>query len=212
MKAKGFTIVELLIVMVILGILIALVFQTYSKISDVSFRIEQEKVLEEEVIYFSQILQNLSERNTIDWKKYNWDLVGNKGFTETLYMSGLDWKFSIYSTGNCSDEIISILDEDYNEEWCWLEMKKETTNWWITSVALTEVWNTFFSKVKFKIVPFASEDEILDDPALCTTNYFACLHSEWFWVFTTAYIPNYSEAMRANDVKQKVQMFFNLWL
>ncbi len=208
MKVRWFTLVELLIVMVIVGILITLVFQTYSEISKLSFRIEQEKILEEESIYFSQILQNLSERNTIDWDKYDTNLVNNNWFTGTLYMTGLDGAFSLYSTWSCKDDVVQVFNKSYDKNWCWIEMKTDDEN---KTIALTETWNVFVTNTMFRIVPFASEDEIIKDNNLCKTNYFACLHSEWFWIFTSLQIPNYSETW-ANDVKQNMQLFFNLWL
>ena len=208
MRTKGFTIVELLIVMVIMGILFTLVFQTYTKISQISFRVEQEKVVTEELVFLSEVLQNLSEKNTIDWFQYSGALVASWWLTDKLYLTGEDGKITIQSSWDCKSTVMSIFDEEYSKKWCWIEMISRIWDT-KTTTELTATGNVIFTKPIFKIIPFASEDEILDDPGLCKINYFACLHSDGFWLFTTAYTPTYSNIW-ANDVKHNVQQFFNL--
>ncbi|MEI7919291.1 MAG: type II secretion system protein [bacterium] len=71
MKAKkGFTLMELMIVMVILGILFVMLINTYNRISTMVFRVQQEKEVSQEVLQISQIFQNYSDRNTIDYARY----------------------------------------------------------------------------------------------------------------------------------------------
>ena len=57
--------------MVILSVLFVLLLKTYNRISTVVFRVQQEKEVTQEVLQISQIVQNFSERNTIDYYKYN---------------------------------------------------------------------------------------------------------------------------------------------
>lgn len=65
------TLLELLIVMTILGILFVLLLKTYNWISTMVFRVQQEKEVTQEVMHISQVVQNYSERNTIDYQKYS---------------------------------------------------------------------------------------------------------------------------------------------
>lgn len=71
MKAKkGFTLLELIIVMMILGILFVLLLRTYNRVATMVFRVQQEKEVAQEILQISQIIQNYSDRNTIDYPKY----------------------------------------------------------------------------------------------------------------------------------------------
>jgi prepilin-type N-terminal cleavage/methylation domain-containing protein len=65
------TLLELLIVMAILGILFVLLLRTYNWISTMVFRIQQEKEVAQEIMQISQVVQNFSERNSIDYQKYS---------------------------------------------------------------------------------------------------------------------------------------------
>jgi type II secretory pathway pseudopilin PulG len=62
---------ELLIVMGIVSILSVLLFRTYNTISEIAFRIQQEKNVMDEVLSFSQMLQNFTDRNTLDYDYYS---------------------------------------------------------------------------------------------------------------------------------------------
>lgn len=44
-KKKGFTLIELVIVIVLFSLLIGVIFQTYTTISKATFKLEQEKTL-----------------------------------------------------------------------------------------------------------------------------------------------------------------------
>ncbi|MBO4516468.1 type II secretion system protein [bacterium] len=70
---KAFTLIELLIVITILGILTLVLFSAYNKISEISFRVEQERKVNEELLFLSEVLQNFANRNSIDFDKYTGD-------------------------------------------------------------------------------------------------------------------------------------------
>lgn len=57
--------------MVILGILFVLLLRTYNRIATMVFRVQQEKEVAQEILQVSQLIQNFSDRNTIDYSKYN---------------------------------------------------------------------------------------------------------------------------------------------
>jgi len=88
-KKNGFTLLELLVVMTIIGILSVILFRTFATVSELTFRVEQEKNVTQEIISFSQILQNYADRNQIDYDRYE-NLTSTEGLTDTLYLSGQD--------------------------------------------------------------------------------------------------------------------------
>ena len=96
---KAFTLIELMIVIVILGMLTFVLFSAYNKISEISFRIERQRKVNEEVLFMSEVLQNYANRNSIDFEKYWRNLKDSVWFTDILYLSWEDGRFSIYSTG-----------------------------------------------------------------------------------------------------------------
>ncbi|NCO97730.1 type II secretion system protein [bacterium] len=69
-KRNGFTLLELMIAIGIISILSAILFRTFATVSEVAFRVEQEKNVTQEIISFSQILQNYADNNQIDYYKY----------------------------------------------------------------------------------------------------------------------------------------------
>jgi prepilin-type N-terminal cleavage/methylation domain-containing protein len=70
-KKGGFTLLELIIVMVILGILFVLLLKTYNWIATMVFRVQQEKEVTQEILQISQLMQNFSDRNTLDYPTYS---------------------------------------------------------------------------------------------------------------------------------------------
>jgi hypothetical protein len=56
--------------MAILGILFVLLLRTYNRIATMVFRVQQEKEVAQEILQISQLIQNYSDRNTIDYPKY----------------------------------------------------------------------------------------------------------------------------------------------
>jgi prepilin-type N-terminal cleavage/methylation domain-containing protein len=68
---RAFTLIEMLIVICILGIFSVVLFRTYRTVSEISFRVEQQKIVNEEFLFVSEVLQNFANRNSIDFTKYN---------------------------------------------------------------------------------------------------------------------------------------------
>lgn len=199
---KAFTLIELLIVICILGIFSVVLFRTYKTISDISFRVEQQKTVNEEFLFVSEILQNFANRNSIDFEKYNDSLSNTTWFTETLYLSWEDWKLEIYSSGNCVD-FSQTPDFSTLKSWCSLFLKT-----WAGAdpIKLTSD-SVYFSKAKFKIIPYSDSYFGWTE---CKTNYFACINDDWFWLFVDIYPKHYSEDFWANDIHLLVQHFFNI--
>jgi prepilin-type N-terminal cleavage/methylation domain-containing protein len=84
---KAFTLLETLIVIVIIGILAVVLVESYTTVSGIAFRIQQEKHLSEESLMLTQMLQSISDTAAIDYEKYDGGLEKTFGFTETLYLT-----------------------------------------------------------------------------------------------------------------------------
>lgn len=87
MKKSAFTLVEILIVIVLFGLLSGIILKTYTTITKVAFRMEQDKELAKETLVLSQVLQNIAAEATIDYSQYH-DLKNTNGITDTLYLTG----------------------------------------------------------------------------------------------------------------------------
>ena len=198
---KAFTLIELLIVICILGIFSVVLFRTYKTISDIAFRVEQQKKVNEEFLFVSEVLQNFANRNSIDFDRYGESLSSTKWFVKNLYLSWEDGKIEIYSSWICAD-FSQVPDFSQLQSWCSLFVKVDEG----TPVKLTSD-SVYFSQVKFKVIPYSdSYFEWVE----CKTNYFACVNDDWFWLFVDIYPRRYSDDLWSNDVHLLVQHFFNI--
>jgi prepilin-type N-terminal cleavage/methylation domain-containing protein len=68
---KAFTLIEITLVVAIIGLLAGVLFKTYITMSQISFRVEQQKIVNQELLFVTQTLQNLANRNNIDYKRYD---------------------------------------------------------------------------------------------------------------------------------------------
>lgn len=202
---KAFTLVEIMIVLVIFWLLMTVLFQSYIVISQISFRTEQEKIVWQELLFFSQNLQNLVDRNPLDLTQYDSEkLTQEKWITDILYFSGQDGQFFVTTQWDgCKEEYLQTLPNslDYDDGGCWFvvwsgdDLRK-----------ITDSSGVVFSQVKFKIIPYSSNDDYLIGNTECW-NYFACLNSPGFWIFTRAMTPYYRNN-RYNSVDVFFQEFF----
>ena len=202
---KAFTLIELLIVICILGILTFVLFSAYKKVSEISFRIEQQRKINEELLLMSEILQNFANRNSIDFGKYVGDesLINQEGFSYNLYLSWEDWQLKIYATWNCV-EYWKIPESSNLEGWCAFYLEKDGHS----PIKLTND-SVYFTRAKFKIIPY-SDQYFSSSNDLCQTNYLACINDVWFWLFTDIYPRAYNESIWSNNIHVLVQHFFNI--
>jgi len=210
---KAMTLIETILVVMILGILSTMLVRTYIQMSEISFRVEQEKNVTQEVLVFSQILQNLADRNAIDYARYEEkkmirELKENNGIVDVLYLSGIDGQITIHSAGECIDPGITYklkYDKDWEKEdtQCRVEITKNNKTFNITHAK-----KAYISKVLFKIIPYATRDMYLYDESLCDTNYLVCPHQPGFRAFAQAYSTNYG-SKRTTNIKLPIQQFFS---
>lgn len=208
---KAFTLIELLIVITILGILTIVLFSAYNKISEISFRVEQERKVNEELLFLSEVLQNFANRNSIDFDKYignGIDLTSSSWFTDKLYLSWEDGRFSIYTSWSCAS-YTTIPEKSQLDSGCFFYLKNDElySDW---PVKLTSE-STYFTDARFKIIPYSDKYfAVGEDATPCDTNYFACVNDDGFWLFTDIFPRFYSEYVWSNKIHVVVQHFFNI--
>lgn len=201
---KAFTLIELLIVIVILGILTLVLFSAYNKISEISFRVEQERKVNEELLFLSEVLQNFANRNSIDFEKYENILASSKWFTWVLYLSWEDGQFSIYTSWNCADYSVAPTSGNL-DGWCSFFFGSNDKIVQLTNDSV------YFSQARFKIIPYSDKYFAPDGEAVsCETNYFACVNDDGFWLFTDVYPRFYNTWVWSNNIHVLVQHFFNI--
>ena len=204
---KWFTLLELIIVMAILGILFVLLLRTYNRIATMAFRVQQEKEVTQEILQISQLIQNFSDRNTIDYSKYDpqWStgLLATQWITNILYLTGQDGEMSFFASGtNCVDPAVEYVFTGA-WSWCSLYMTKNAG-----SIELINAKKITISAIVFKIIPFASQEQYLHSDTLCATGeYLHCLNTPWFRMIFKAYSVNYWRQW-ATHVVIPFQQFF----
>ena len=227
MKKNWFTLAEILIVVILFWMLAGIIMKTYTTISQVSFRIQQEKEIAKEALVLSQVLDNLAQSTTIDYKRYqSSDLVANNGIVDTLYLKGDNGdQYQISSINTCltdqefdkqGEKTVSKQEISNEELPCQLSLTG-TTQDWETSHLLLDGKNFKLSKIKFKIIPFIWKRELkekLQSESLQSENPdLNKLLQDWkpaFWILGTLYSNYYNPQKRTNNISLPLQLFFSL--
>ena len=216
MKKNWFTLAEILIVVILFWMLAGIIIKTYTTISQVSFRLQQEKEIAKEALVLSQVLDNLAQSTTIDYKRYkSSDLVANNGIVDSLYLKGDNGDlYQISSINTC------LTDQELYEQAEKSELKTEnqkeetpcqlsftgTTKDWKTSHLLLDGKNFKLSKMQFKIIPFIWKEDLKKNLASDTPQ-------DWkpaFWILGTLYSNYYNPQKRTNNISLPLQLFFSL--
>ncbi len=208
-KLWWFTLIELIISMVVVCILFVVLLSTYSRISRVWFKIEQERNVYQEILQVSQLLQTVADNNSIDFDSYKNDnknnLIDNLWIVDVLYLSWKDGKTQIFSSWNCVG-----MNNIWNQiSWAYCNLYMRNI---YGETALFNNKNSNISKVYFKVIPFASERQYIDDESsVCEeSNYLKCINKNWFWVIMSVYNWNYKKNIWELNVNVPVQWFFSL--
>ena len=219
MKKNWFTLAEILIVVILFWMLAGIIIKTYTTISQVSFRLQQEKEIAKEALVLSQVLDNLAQSTTIDYGKYqSSDLVANNGVVDTLYLKGDNGdEYQISSINTCltdqelyeQAEKSELKTENQKEEVpCQLLLTSSNQDWETTHLLL-DGKNFKLSKMQFKIIPFiwrAKLKEKLETDASETPK-------DWkpaFWILGTLYSHYYNPNKWTNNISLPLQFFFSL--
>lgn len=203
-KKFWFTLIELLISISIISILIVILFRAYNTISQVTFRSQQEKNIQQEMIRISQILQNISDNHSIDFEKYNWELNNN----ESLFLSWKLWKISINSTWICrsNNPEITWFNQDEKDNPCQLIITNQ--DWSISEITTTS--ESFISKPYFTIVPTEPNQQIISTSDQDWPPPFLKIRQPGFQVNFSIYTPLYQKWDRIKMSHILFQQFFNL--
>lgn len=188
---KWFTLVEILISTVIIWILFWVIFSSYTQISNLALKIENERNLSNEILFLTQNIQNLADTYTIDYYFHN-DLWLSNWYTNSLFFTWSDF-VNIYLTW---DTIWNLFDIRNSSSW--IEMN---INWDI--IKLTDPEKIFIKNFYFKIIPIENWRTNRWVP-------FDEIYNFWFWIFIDAYTSNYHLDRWPFDVSIQHQTFFNI--
>ena len=231
MKNKAFTLVEILIVVWLFWLLSGIILQTYTTISRISYRIQQEKEIAKEALVLTQVLENLAQTTTINDSKYSYsDLQTSGGIVSELYLKDeKNQGITINTTGACfqasklrkekenwSSSEFELLPEE-NEETlktirnsnCKLILEK---NW--EGITLLDSKKFNISQAQFKIVPFISNQDLQNIYASERKNTdikeLPPAGKPGFWLFITLTSKHYTPSQRSNNVVLPLQTFVSL--
>ena len=198
-KKNWFTIIELLISISIISILVVILFRAYNTISEVTFRSQQEKNIQQEMIWISQTLQNIADNHSIDFDNYNLEEINDK-----LFLSGKTEKITITTTWICIPDIqiTTWFTQEQRENPCQLIIVNQNNS--ITPI--TTPSESFISKPYFTIHPYKPNEEIIKDDPIP----FLKIRQPGFQVNFTIYTPLYEKWNWIKMSKIIFQQFFNL--
>ncbi|MBB1543747.1 MAG: type II secretion system protein [candidate division SR1 bacterium] len=217
MKKNGFTLAEILIVVILFGMLAGIIIKTYTTISQVSFRLQQEKEIAKEALVLSQVLDNLAQSTTIDYDQYkssDLDLVATNGIVDTLYLSGDTGKYQISSINTCltDQELYEQAEKSEpktknqkEEAPCQLLLTSSNQDGETTHLLL-DGKNFKLSKMQFKIIPFIGKEDLKKNLASETPQD----GKPAFRLLGTLYSHFYNPNKWTNNISLPLQFFFSL--
>ena len=234
MKNKAFTLVEILIVVWLFWLLSGIILQTYTTISRISYRIQQEKEIAKEALVLTQVLENLAQTYTIDYSKPEYKypkLQSSNGMVSALYLKDENNQgISINTTGTCfqaselreqkenwsSSELEELLPVE-NEETlktirnsdCKLILKK-----YKEEITLLDSKKFNISQAQFKIIPFISNQDLQKIYEIenqdSNISKLPPAGKPGFWLFITLTSKHYTPSQRSNNVVLPLQTFVSL--
>ena len=211
---KWFTLIEMIIVMIIVWILAVVLTESYTTISRIALKIEQEKNISEESLILTQVFQAISDEATIDYEKYN-NLSESNWFTDILYLTWWQWSWtSIYTTWVSCLELNNNFPA--NKDWTYPSYSEKVQNalsgcelvlqQWDEITPLISNWKVITSKVMFRVIPYNSDKYYFNNSEWMVVNK---VHQPAFWMFIHLYAPFYQPTW-TNKIDQPLQLFFNL--
>ena len=225
MKNKAFTLVEILIVVWLFWLLSGIILQTYTTISRISYRIQQEKEIAKEALVLTQVLENLAQTTTINDSKYRYsDLQSSGGMVSELHLKDENNQgITINTTGTCFQasqlreqkqlELLPVENEEtlktIRNSNCKLILEK---NW--EKITLLDSKKFNISQAQFKIIPFISNQELQNIYASESQNTdiskLPPAGKPGFWLFITLTSKHYTPSQRSNNVVLPLQTFVSL--
>ena len=231
MKNKAFTLVEILIVVWLFWLLSGIILQTYTTISRISYRIQQEKEIAKEALVLTQVLENLAQTTTIDYSEYKYPkLQRSEGIVSELHLKDENNQgITINTTGTCFQaselreqkenwssselELLPVENEkklkNIRNSNCKLILEK---NW--EGITLLDSKKFNISQAQFKIIPFISNQDLQKIYASESQNpdisKLPPAGKPGFWLFITLTSKHYTPSQRSNNVVLPLQTFVSL--
>ena len=221
MKNKAFTLVEILIVVWLFWLLSGIILQTYTTISRISYRIQQEKEIAKEALVLTQVLENLAQTTTIDFSKHL-NLQASNGMVSALYLKDeKNQGITINTTGTCF-QASKLRDQKEN----WSSSEEETLKTIRNSdcklileknleeITLLDSKKFNISQAQFKIVPFISNQDLQKIYEIenqdSNISKLPPAGKPGFWLFITLTSKHYTPNQRSNNVVLPLQTFVSL--
>ncbi len=182
---QAFTLIEVLISLVIISVLVGIVFAMYTSIIRLSVRMEQEKNLNNELLFAVQSIQNMVDNYDLDlWYYFTWSTrrsIDEKGYTSVLALKNADKQILLRKQGECG-------------VWTWCFLALEDNG---VVKQLTNPLKVSLPTLQFRVLPyqFWSVDQI---------------YQKWFWVYGTITSSRYNSGKYELNVAQDLQLFFNI--
>ena len=231
MKNKAFTLVEILIVVWLFWLLSGIILQTYTTISRISYRIQQEKEIAKEALVLTQVLENLAQTTTIDYSEYKYPkLQRSEGIVSELHLKDENNQgITINTTGTCFQaselreqkenwssselELLPVENEkklkNIRNSNCKLILEK---NW--EEIKLLDSKKFNISQAQFKSIPFISNPDLQKIYASESQNTdiskLPPAGKPGFWLFITLTSKHYTPSQRSNNVVLPLQTFVAL--
>jgi len=227
MKNKAFTLVEILIVVWLFWLLSGIILQTYTTISRISYRIQQEKEIAKEALVLTQVLENLAQTTTIDYSKSEYSysaLQSSGGIVSELYLKDeKNQGITINTTGTCFQaselreqkqlELLPVENEEtlktIRNSDCKLILKKNREE-----ITLLDNKKFNISQAQFKIIPFISNQDLQKiyeiEKQDSNIKELPPAGKPGFWLFITLTSKHYTPSQRSNNVVLPLQTFVSL--
>lgn len=233
MKNKAFTLVEILIVVWLFWLLSGIILQTYTTISRISYRIQQEKEIAKEALVLTQVLENLAQTTTINDSKYRYsDLQSSGGMVSELHLKDeKNQGITINTTGTCF-QASELREQKQKENWSSSELellpveKEETLKNIRNSncklilkknkeeITLLDSKKFNISQAQFKIIPFISNQDLQKIYEIenqdSNISKLPPAGKPGFWLFITLTSKHYTPSQRSNNVVLPLQTFVSL--
>jgi len=233
MKNKAFTLVEILIVVWLFWLLSGIILQTYTTISRISYRIQQEKEIAKEALVLTQVLENLAQTYTIDYSKSEYSysaLQSSGGIVSELHLKDeKNQGISINTTGTCfqASELRKEKENWSSSEFELLPVENEETLKTIRNsncklileknrerITLLDSKKFNISQAQFKIIPFISNQDLQNiytsENQNTDISKLPPAGKPGFWLFITLTSKHYTPSQRSNNVVLPLQTFVSL--
>ena len=183
--SKAFTLIEVLVSLIIISLLVWIIFWIYTSVLKLSVRIDQEKNLNNELLFASQTLQNAVDNYDLDLGYYfsggRRNNIDVNWYTNTLALINSKKSISFYKEGIC---------------WIWTGCFLALVDGNVIK-QLTNPYKVSVPELQFRILPYRF-DTVAD------------IYQKWFRVYGTMTSSRYNTGKYELNVAQDIQMFFNI--